>query len=222
MKPPRDVSSRRFDLANNMMPFLDSQEEALYSSGGWGGGRQPGPARRAGTRHPHGHPLDNSAIRRMENVHKIVFVLVNAETEIDDKWDQIRNCPSLWRHARFVFFHSHRTVQHGDRGAPDRELPPLGRGDPKRPVRLTNHLYGAGFLWRHRILPGSSQVRGTGGRGRTHCLETASHLIRAQARGSGSSSGCRPTHPGKLKGIPAVDSGPPVRPEISLAKFAPC
>ena len=27
MKPPRDVASRRFDLANNMLPFLDSQKK---------------------------------------------------------------------------------------------------------------------------------------------------------------------------------------------------
>jgi NTE family protein len=29
----------------------------------------------------------------MENVHKIVFVVVNAETEIDDKWDRFEKVP---------------------------------------------------------------------------------------------------------------------------------
>jgi hypothetical protein len=29
----------------------------------------------------------------MENVHKIVFVLVNAETEINDKWDRSGTVP---------------------------------------------------------------------------------------------------------------------------------
>jgi len=29
----------------------------------------------------------------MENVHKIVFVVVNAETEINDKWDRFEKVP---------------------------------------------------------------------------------------------------------------------------------
>jgi NTE family protein len=40
-----------------------------------------------------GDPWTTLQYAHMENVHKIVFVVVNAETEIDDKWDRFERVP---------------------------------------------------------------------------------------------------------------------------------
>ena len=91
--PPRDVSLRRFDLANNLMPFLDSKKKPyLHLVDG-------GVADNLGLRAVlervtlMGDPWTTLKYARQENVHKIVFVVVNAETEIDDKWDRYANVP---------------------------------------------------------------------------------------------------------------------------------
>ncbi|MDQ1335274.1 MAG: hypothetical protein QG552_2224 [Thermodesulfobacteriota bacterium] len=93
MKPPRDVSSRRFDLANNMMPFLDSQRKPYIHL--VDGGVADNLGLRAALERVTlmGSPWTTLQYARMENVHKIVFVLVNAETEIDDKWDRSEIIP---------------------------------------------------------------------------------------------------------------------------------
>jgi len=93
MKPPRDVESRRLDLANNMLPFLDSQKKPyLHLVDG-------GVADNLGLRAIleritlMGSPWATLKYAKMDNVHKIVFVVVNAETEIDDKWDRWEQVP---------------------------------------------------------------------------------------------------------------------------------
>jgi NTE family protein len=93
MQPPRDVSLRRFDLANNMLPFLDShQKPYIHLVDG-------GVADNLGLRAVlervtlMGDPWQSLKYAHMENVHKIVFVVVNAETEIDTKWDRYANVP---------------------------------------------------------------------------------------------------------------------------------
>ncbi|MHC1741538.1 MAG: patatin-like phospholipase family protein [Syntrophobacteraceae bacterium] len=93
MTPPRDVTSRKIDLANNMLPFLDSKKKPyIHMVDG-------GVADNLGLR----AVLERvtlmgdcwSTLKRagMENVHKIVIVVVNAETEIDDKWDRWEKVP---------------------------------------------------------------------------------------------------------------------------------
>jgi len=93
IKPPRDVESRRLDLANNMLPFLDSQKKPyLHLVDG-------GVADNLGLRAIleritlMGSPWATLKYAKMDNVHKIVFVVVNAETEIDDKWDRWEKVP---------------------------------------------------------------------------------------------------------------------------------
>jgi NTE family protein len=93
MKPPRDVESRRLDLANNMLPFLDSQKKPyLHLVDG-------GVADNLGLRAIleritlMGSPWATLKYAKMDSVHKIVFVVVNAETEIDDKWDRWEKVP---------------------------------------------------------------------------------------------------------------------------------
>jgi NTE family protein len=91
--PPIDVSLRRFDLANNLMPFLDSKKKPyLHLVDG-------GVADNLGLRAVlervtlMGDPWTTLKVAHQENVHKIVFVVVNAETEIDTKWDRYEKVP---------------------------------------------------------------------------------------------------------------------------------
>jgi NTE family protein len=93
MKPPRDVSSRRFDLANNLIPFLDSTQKPYIHL--VDGGVADNLGLRAALERVtlFGDPWKTLKYAKMENVHKVVFVVVNAETEIDDKWDRWEKVP---------------------------------------------------------------------------------------------------------------------------------
>jgi NTE family protein len=93
MEPPRDVSSRRFDLANSMLPFLDSKKKPFIHL--VDGGVADNLGLRAVLERVTllGDPWITLKYGAMEKVHKIVFVVVNAETEIDDKWDRFEKVP---------------------------------------------------------------------------------------------------------------------------------
>ncbi len=93
MKPPRDVASRRFDLANNMLPFLDSKKKPYIHLVDGGVADNLGLRAILERVTLMGDPWTTLKYARMENVHKIVFVVVNAETEIDDKWDRREKVP---------------------------------------------------------------------------------------------------------------------------------
>lgn len=93
MKPPRDVESRRFDLANNMLPFLDSQKKPYIHL--VDGGVADNLGLRAALERVTlmGSPWKTLQYAGMANVHKIVFVVVNAETAINDRWDRFEPVP---------------------------------------------------------------------------------------------------------------------------------
>jgi len=93
MRPPRDVTSRRLDLANNMLPFLDTEKKPYIHL--VDGGVADNLGLRAALERVTimGDPWTTLKYARRENVHKIVFVVVNAETEIDDKWDRWEKVP---------------------------------------------------------------------------------------------------------------------------------
>ena len=95
MQPPRDVMSRRFDLANNMLPFLDSRKKPYIHL--VDGGVADNLGLRAVIERVAlvGDPWTTLKYANLENVHKIVFVVVNAETEIDSVWDRIEKSPPL-------------------------------------------------------------------------------------------------------------------------------
>ena len=88
MVPPRDVASRRLDLANNMMPFMDSEKKPYIHL--VDGGVADNLGLRAALERVTlaGSPWATLKANGMENVHKIVFLVVNAETEINDQWDR--------------------------------------------------------------------------------------------------------------------------------------
>lgn len=93
MKPPRDIGSRRFNLANNVTPFLDSKKKPYIHL--VDGGVSDNLGLRAALERVTvmGSPWVTLKNSKMENVNKIVFVLVNAETEVSDEWDRIEQVP---------------------------------------------------------------------------------------------------------------------------------
>ncbi len=93
MVPPRDVASRRLDLANNMLPFLDSKQKPYIHLVDGGVADNLGLRAVLERVTLMGDPWTTLKANGMENVHKIVFVVVNAETEIDDKWDRREKVP---------------------------------------------------------------------------------------------------------------------------------
>ena len=89
----RDLPDRRFDLANNIAPFLDAAKKPyLHLVDG-------GVADNLGLRAvlervtAQGNVYDTLKIAGLEKVHKIIFIVVNAETEIDTRWDRMGSIP---------------------------------------------------------------------------------------------------------------------------------
>ena len=91
----RSISERQLFLANNIVPFLDSQKKPyIHLVDG-------GVADNLGLR----TILDRVLLRGsvweaikgtpMENVHKVVIVVVNAETQPDTKWDRSEGMPGI-------------------------------------------------------------------------------------------------------------------------------
>jgi len=93
MQPPRDVTTRRFDLANNMLPFLDSQKKPYIHLVDGGVADNLGLRAVLERVTLMGDPWTTMKYANLTNAHKIVFVVVNAETEVDTKWDRIETNP---------------------------------------------------------------------------------------------------------------------------------
>jgi len=95
MVPPRDVSSRRLDLANNMLPFLDSKKKPYIHL--VDGGVADNLGLRAALERVTlmGNVWATMKYAKRENVHKVVFVVVNAETETNNRWDRYEKVPPL-------------------------------------------------------------------------------------------------------------------------------
>jgi NTE family protein len=93
MIPPRDVTSRRFDLANNMLPFLDSKTKPYIHLVDGGVADNLGLRAVLERITLMGDTWATLKYAKMENAHKIVFVVVNAETAINDKWDRWEKVP---------------------------------------------------------------------------------------------------------------------------------
>ncbi len=93
MTPPRDISSRRIDLANNMLPFLDSEKKPYVHLVDGGVADNLGLRAVLERVTLMGDPWTTMKQAGMLNVHKIVFIVVNAETETNDRWDRWEKVP---------------------------------------------------------------------------------------------------------------------------------
>lgn len=93
MNPPRDVTSRLFGLANNLAPFLDSKAKPYIHL--VDGGVADNLGLRAALERVTlmGDPWTTLKYADMQNVHKIVFIVVNAEKDTDDRWDRWPKVP---------------------------------------------------------------------------------------------------------------------------------
>jgi NTE family protein len=89
----RSVSERQFYLANNIAPFLDSQKKPYIHL------LDGGVADNLGLRAVLDRVIGSGSVWRtikgtpIENVHKAVFVVVNAETQPDTLWDRTEAIP---------------------------------------------------------------------------------------------------------------------------------
>jgi NTE family protein len=95
MQPPRDVTSRRLDLANNMLPFLDSKKKPYIHLVDGGVADNLGIRAALERVTLMGDLWTTMKYAKRENVHKVVFVVVNAETETSDTWDRYEKVPPL-------------------------------------------------------------------------------------------------------------------------------
>ena len=93
MQPPRDVTSRRLDLANNMLPFLDSKKKPYIHLVDGGVADNLGLRAVLERVTLMGDPWTTLKYAKKENVHKVVFIVVNAETEVNDRWDRYEKVP---------------------------------------------------------------------------------------------------------------------------------
>ena len=91
----RAISERQFYLANNIAPFLDSQKKPyIHLVDG-------GVADNLGLRAVLDRIIARGSVWELikgtpsENVNKVVFMVVNAETQPDTKWDRAEGIP-LW------------------------------------------------------------------------------------------------------------------------------
>jgi NTE family protein len=89
----RSVSERQFYLANNIAPFLDSQKKPYIHA------LDGGVADNLGLRAILDRVIGRGSVWEMikgtpvENVHKAVFMIVNAETQPDTLWDRVEAIP---------------------------------------------------------------------------------------------------------------------------------
>jgi len=89
----RETSLRRFELANDLLPLLDRKKKPFIHLVDGGVADNLGLRAVLERIMLLGDPWTTLQYAHMENVHKIVFVVVNAETEIDDKWDRFERVP---------------------------------------------------------------------------------------------------------------------------------
>jgi NTE family protein len=89
----RDLPDRQFDLANNIAPFMDSARKPYIHLVDGGVADNLGLRALLERIIASGSILNNLKAAGLEQVRKIAFVLVNAETEIDNKWDRSGSIP---------------------------------------------------------------------------------------------------------------------------------
>ena len=93
MLKSRDISERQFYLANNVKPFLDSKEKPYIHLVDGGVADNLGLRAILDRVMLRGSVWESIKGTPVENVHKAVLIVVNAETEPDSKWDRVEGIP---------------------------------------------------------------------------------------------------------------------------------
>jgi len=89
----RALPDRQFDLANNIAPFMDSERKPYIHLVDGGVADNLGLRALLERVIASGNIMTNLKTADMAQVRKIAFIIVNAETEIDNKWDQSGTIP---------------------------------------------------------------------------------------------------------------------------------
>jgi NTE family protein len=89
----RDLPDRRFDLANNIVPFLDSERKPYLHLVDGGVADNLGLRAMLERVTAQGNVYETLKAGGLEKTRKIIFMVVNAETEIDDRWDRSGSVP---------------------------------------------------------------------------------------------------------------------------------
>lgn len=89
----RNLPDRQFDLANNIAPFMDSERKPFIHLVDGGVADNLGLRALLERVIASGNIMTNLKNADLAQVRKIAFIIVNAETEIDNKWDQSGTVP---------------------------------------------------------------------------------------------------------------------------------
>lgn len=84
----RTLPDRQFDLANNLLPFLDSEKKPYIHLVDGGVSDNLGLRAILERIIVMGDAWTTMKLGHFENIHKAVIVIVNAETEVNTKWDR--------------------------------------------------------------------------------------------------------------------------------------
>jgi NTE family protein len=90
-----DVSKRQYHLIEDMMIYLDSERTQYIHLVDGGVADNLGVRAILDRVYAHGDLWSTLKRSKQESVRKIVFLVVNAETEVDDRWSRSEEPPSL-------------------------------------------------------------------------------------------------------------------------------
>ncbi len=89
----RDLPDRRFDLANNIVPFLDAERKPYLHLVDGGVADNLGLRALLERVTALGNAYDTLKVGGLGQARKVIFIVVNAETEIDPRWDKLGSVP---------------------------------------------------------------------------------------------------------------------------------
>jgi NTE family protein len=91
----RPAASRQFYYVNNLMPYLDSQKKTYIHLVDGGVADNLGVRALLDRVMAYGDIWTTIKNTPLRNVHKVVFLVVNAETEVSHHWDKMESPPAL-------------------------------------------------------------------------------------------------------------------------------
>jgi NTE family protein len=89
----RSLPNRQFDLANNILPFLDAGKKPYLHLVDGGVSDNLGLRTMIERITMLGDAWNTVKASNLADIHKVVLIMVNAETQIDTKWDRRESIP---------------------------------------------------------------------------------------------------------------------------------